>query len=555
MKKFKIQIVLLAMLTLVFSSCEDWLDVNEDPNNTQEGRVDLLLPAAEVSVFTYFSGFKGASIGSTLGTVTHQIVDAGNEYKITSTDFSIDQSFATINSGALTDIEQIIRIGTADDDMKYVGIAKILKAYIYSVYVDVWGNVPFSEAIKMPEIMFPKYDKGETIYPELFKLIDAGLADINKDSKGSTVLADNDVIYGGDTDKWIKLANSLKLNMYNKIRLHPSFDTAAKAALVKLVADDNFIDASSAFELQYINSMTPENRNPMYVSEYGNPDATAYYISPWFYGAMKAKPGYISFLNTDTDADLVDPRTEYYFYRQTDKTKDNTVKEDKIDFYDGINNFYSVRFGSHNTSKKSSGFKNYTALGVYVCGGKFDDGTLEPGDDSKASLKGSGIAPVRLLSAHDISFIKAELAQTGNITGDAKALLTNAIEEAFAKVNAVSALDKGGITPIANADRDKYITAVMNQFAGKELEIIITEKWIAGFGNPLVSYNDYRRTGFPKLYDPNNDDAMFPVDGDLTYTSYGFPVSMPYGNSSITANKNADPQRTISSDKVFWDVN
>lgn len=550
MKKFKIQIIMLAMLTLVLSSCEDWLDVNEDPNNSQVGRVDLLLPSVEAHIFTYFSGYKSASIGSTLGTVMHQVVADGDEYKITSTDFSINESFSSVYSGALTDVEEIIRIGSEGDDMQYVGIAKILKAYIYSVYVDVWGNIPFTEANRMPEIMFPKYDKGENIYPTLLKLIDEGVADIAKDSKGVALLSGNDLVYAGDTKKWVKFANSLKLDMYNKIRLHSSFDATALAAVKALVSEGNFIDSKSEFELVYVNSKSPENRNPMYVSEYGDASGTSYLISPWFYGAMMGKVGYVS-----CREGVVDPRVPYYFYRQVPRT-DGSVKASAIDFFDSANNFYSKRFGSHNKGKTSSGFKFYTALGVYPCGGKYDDGSLKPGDDSKSDRKGSGIAPVRLLSSHDILYVRAELALVGHTTENAETLLEQAIKASFAKVNAVAALDASGVPAIASANVQTYVDAIKLKYnAGNKLEVIITEKWISDFANPLISYNDYRRTGFPKLYDPNNDDAMFPDDTELTYTSYSYPVSMPYANSSITANKNADAQRTIGSDRVFWDVN
>lgn len=534
----KLQFILIAFLSLTIVSCNDWLDVNEDPNNTDKGRVELLLPSAQAQLFTYFTGYDSdASIGNILGTVMHQIVGAGNHYNVTPTLHTLNESFTSMYSGGLKDLEEVIRIGTENGDMKYVGIAKILKAYTFSLYVDIWGDVPFSEALIMPKVFYPHYEAGDEIYPKLFDILDEGIENIkNATSKTQTQINTNDLIYGGSTSKWIKFANTAKLNMYNKIRLHSSFDATA---LASLIAENNFIDEASAFEMEYHNKKSPQNRNPMYVDEYGDNKDTYYFISHWFYGAMKGK-NYIPFLEG-----IVDPRIPYYFYSQ------NKPGASKVDYNEG--DFYTKRFGSH-SKDMSSNFKNYTCLGLYPCGGKYDMGEHKPGDDKVDTLRGSGIAPARLFSYHDLLYVKAELALEGEISADAKELLKEAMEASFEKVNDIVALDDNGKKfKLANINRDEYINTILAKYEaadkGGKLEIIITEKWIAGFANPVVSYNDYRRTGYPKLFNPDTDDS----DAD-TYLSRSFPVSMPYANSSITANKNAPKQRTISSDKVFWDI-
>jgi len=535
---FKTQFILLAFISLTLVSCNDWLDVNEDPNNTDKGKVELLLPSAQAQLFTYFAGYDSdASVGNILGTVMHQIVGAGNHYNVTPTLHTLNESFTSMYSGGLKDLEEVIRIGTENEDMKYVGIAKILKAYTFSLYVDIWGDVPFSEALRMPEIFYPHYEAGNEIYPKLFDLLDEGVEDIkNAKSKTQTELNVNDLIYAGSTAKWIKFANTVKLNMYNKIRLHSSFDATA---LANLITENNFIDEGSAFEMKYYDKDLPQNKNPMYVDEYGDNTNTHYLISHWFYGAMKGN-NYIQFLEGITD-----PRIPYYFYSQ------NKPGASKVDYNEG--DFYTKRFGSY-SKDISSNFKNYTCLGLYPCGGKYDMGEHIPGDDRIDTLKGSGLAPARLFSYHDLLYVKAELALKDKLSADVRELFKGAMEASFKKVNDIVALDEDGKKfKLANADRDTYINAVLDKYDAADedgkLEIIITEKWIAGFANPVVSYNDYRRTGYPRLFNPDTDDS-----DDDTYLTKSFPVSMPYANSSITANKNAPKQKTISSDKVFWDI-
>lgn len=525
---FKLNIFLFSLLTIV--SCENWLDVNENLSVTSKGRVDLLLPSAQMHMFTYSTGFQNASLGAVVGTVMHQVVSTGDSYNVTPTDFGVNESWDAIYGG-LQDLEEVIRIAGENGDNQYVGIAKLMKAYSFSLLVDVWGDVPYTEANKMPLIQYPKFDKSADIYSSLFLLIDEAIEFLNKDEQGS-VVSTSDLIYSGDTQKWIKLANSLKLKMYNQMRLVSSLD---KAAVKSLVLDNNFIDANSAFEITYGKSKLPENRNPMYVKEYSNPKGHKYYISHWLYASMQGEKGYISILK-----DIEDPRTPYFFYKQESES------ESDVDFT--LGRFYTTRFASH-TKSATTNFKNFTALGVYPCGGKYDDGTMMPGDDTQTNLKGSGVAPLRLLSFHDILFIRAELANA-NITGEvSKDLFKEAVEAAIAKVNTI-ARTVDGAPALEDTARDAFVTSLLVNFDANPLESIITQKWIASFANPVDTYSDYRRTGFPKLFDPNTD------GDDETYTSYKFPVVFPYPNSTANANLNVpkDENEIIIATKLFWDV-
>jgi hypothetical protein len=97
---------------------------------------------------------------------------------------------------------------------------------------------------------------------------------------------------------------------------------------------------------------------------------------------------------------------------------------------------------------------------------------------------------------------------------------------------------------------DKYTT-------DNALELIMTQKWIANYGFALDSYTDYRRTGFPKLYDPSKDDPKtYAVSGalpDFTQLERQPAISFPWKLNEITLNKNAPTeQKIISTYKIFW---
>ena len=81
-----------------------------------------------------------------------------------------------------------------------------------------------------------------------------------------------------------------------------------------------------------------------------------------------------------------------------------------------------------------------------------------------------------------------------------------------------------------------------------KLELILTEKWIGSFGASIDSYTDYRRTGFPIMFDPNTDNNPF------TILNRAYPVSIPYFTDDLQINPNAGSQRDPGTDKVFWDI-
>jgi len=167
-------------------------------------------------------------------------------------------------------------------------------------------------------------------------------------------------------------------------------------------------------------------------------------------------------------------------------------------------------------------------------------------------VSGPGDVAQRLLPHFASLYIQAELAlEVPGVTGDARALFEAAMHASFDKVNEIA--DDAGVPVIGPEAIAGYIAAVLNKYdvadqTGK-LELIMTEKWIASFGFALDSYTDYRRTGFPIMFDPNSDPLPY------TITSRGYPVSLSWNTQSLNVNRNAPAQKTVTTDRVFWDPN
>ena len=150
-------------------------------------------------------------------------------------------------------------------------------------------------------------------------------------------------------------------------------------------------------------------------------------------------------------------------------------------------------------------------------------------------------------------YTQAELALTEpGVTGDPRELFAEAMSASFDKVNEVA--ESADAPVIEDTDIEAYIDLVLAKYDAatteEKLELIMTEKWIASFGFAMDAYTDYRRTGYPIMYDPNTDPLPF------TNTSRGYPVSLAYNAQSINLNKNAPQEpKVVTTDRIFWDPN
>ncbi|MEO6733447.1 MAG: SusD/RagB family nutrient-binding outer membrane lipoprotein [Ferruginibacter sp.] len=564
LKRIKLIVYVLPVVLLLASCKKNFLDINKDPNNPLRVEVSKLLPTAQNSIGNALAIGNGnlGGLSQILSVYVHQLStrESQDQYGYTGSGFYINTAWVTMYQGALENLEQIIKIASADGDRQYVGIAKILKAYGYSQMVDAFGDIPYTEANRLDSnIRYPKFDDDAIIYPKLLILLDEAIADLNNTTalnlhKPKT----DDIIYGGNVARWVKAANTIKLKLYAQQRKVRN----VTAEVTQLLSDPTKLinAANESFLLPYGPNGATDDRNP----GFGDYTATqrSNHVSPWFYEILKGyKPGHFTF-------DISDPRVPYYFYNQVKKT---AVTPDPTEYRDSA--FISIYFGSRGPNRDRNAQNIISLMGIYPVGGKYDDG--QGGVANAAS--GTGAAPYRFITYADKLYLEAELIQTGVITGDSKAKLTAAITESFKQVDYVistyikpaqSVPVLSGTTPVNN-----YISSIMAQYSGasaaKQLEMIITEKWISAFGSAVDSYTDIRRTGYPILFDPTNPAmapggfAQPPLNGNpqivgpqpavQVQLQRPYPNSLPWNQPELETNSNAPKQKDlVNSFKVFW---
>src|SRR6476661_273557 len=184
---------LIPLVALGVTSCKKSLDINTDPNNPTAIEVSKILPTTERTLGDALSmDESNGSLSEGLAVYVHQMTtrEEADKYGLVGTDNNIGLPWSKFyastpnpgtgspNFGVLQNLEDIITRSTEAGNLRYAGIAKILKGYTFSVLVDVFGDVPFSEANKLKQgIIYPKFDDDAVIYDSVFKFINSGIAD------------------------------------------------------------------------------------------------------------------------------------------------------------------------------------------------------------------------------------------------------------------------------------------------------------------------------------------------------------------------------------------
>lgn len=582
--KFKGYHIFSILIVVVFLfGCDDYLDVDTDTDNPTVAPINQLLPNIEITV-ALIADWNNFS-GEVLGTQTHQGVSRSeqDQYGTKADNIPLNNDWNNVYL-ALTDLETLISQADTEGATVYKGIGQLLKAYMMSVAVDLWGDVPFSEATLLIQgTVSPAFDDSESVYEAVFDLIDAAKANLN--NPAGLLPAADDFYYAGSAANWIKFANTLKLKLYNQIRLSSS-SLFSQSALDALVAENNFF-ASNADDFQFTHTATvspQDERNQLFQAAYGGAQVD-HYVSPWFYEILMG-------MNPNIHTGNKDPRIPYYWANQLTAGQFPRDQSDPIsgdpraDYWDASTGFFSIRFGSVGPWRDGAVANDATFPGMFPCGGRYDDGE----GFARTVASGTGVAPRRILTYDEFLYIEAELIQVGLIPGDAGAKLTQAITASFAKVDQVVAgtgttqtitvdvvtqdPDTGEdiITPTqfpiptltGSTEVDDFIANIEAEFTAaspeKKLEIIMTQKWVATYGDQMDQYNDYRRTGYPVLADPtatneyqlDNGDGFPLLDSDTTLNN---PFNRTYfwPDNELNLNENAPAQKTIATYRVFWD--
>jgi hypothetical protein len=316
MKKYFLTIIAIATLW----SCqtdERYENLNRDPKNPSQVKADFLFTAATNSLSDQMTSANVNTnifrfIAQYLTTTTY--LDEPN-YNINQRNVPQNHS-SELYRDVIFDLQDAKSIVEADPEITEaerkarLGQIEVLEVYAWSVMVDTFGDVPYSQAINAEEFPLPVYDDAATIYADLISRLNAVGANIQAGQGFSAA----DILYNGNMGKWNKFANSLQLRLGMRLSdVNPALSkSTVEAAITGGVFESNEDNA------QLVYQGNPPRTNPLWVDlvQSGRAD----YL---------ASATVIDIMN-----DLDDPRRATYFLNET-------VDDYIGGVYGGLNNYGS----------------------------------------------------------------------------------------------------------------------------------------------------------------------------------------------------------------------
>ncbi|PQA58717.1 SusD/RagB family nutrient-binding outer membrane lipoprotein [Siphonobacter curvatus] len=260
MKKiaFKKPIIGLLGLMALVSSCSDFGDMNVDPNRASVASTAALLSGAEVNF--------GAAVTAS---DAQPILYAQHWSEITYTQNSRYQgtafSYNGFYAGPLVSLNYIIKVNSDDatkagvtpngSNANQIAVARIIRAYFFSVLTDRFGDIPYSEALKGNQDFTPTFDAQKDIYTDLFKELKEAAAQFD----GGTAVK-GDIILNGNATRWKKFAASLRMIL--ALRLSKVDAAKGKTEFVAAMQDGPL--ASNSDNVRY--NYTDTYPNPWFAS-------------------------------------------------------------------------------------------------------------------------------------------------------------------------------------------------------------------------------------------------------------------------------------------------
>lgn len=243
-----LQYIMIFCGAVAFSGCSKTVmdKINKDRNDPLDVPATTELPSAIIKtsfettgadLAWYSSLFTEQSAGG-----DEQFYDADRRTGVTASSL-VDNSWNALydNFMILKDIRDKTSATGPEANPALLGVAEVLTAYNLAITTDMWGDIPWSEAVEGLKNVHPKYDKQQDVYNAIFGMLNDAIANLTGNSGSS--FASQDLIYGGNSSKWIKAAWSLKARYFMHLqRVVPTALDSVMACIPK-----GFADASDAF--------------------------------------------------------------------------------------------------------------------------------------------------------------------------------------------------------------------------------------------------------------------------------------------------------------------
>lgn len=413
-------------------------------------------------------------------------------------------------------------VNLSDDEVANA-FATLLRVAIMHRMTDSYGPIPYTDAVSN-ESVFVTYDSQEKVYDAMFDELDSAIGVFSRNTGiPASSWSRYDYVYYGNIAQWLKYANSLKLRMAMRL-------SYVKPALAKAKASEAIEGGVITTNADNAQMHAPENRTALIYNDWSDHRVAA---------------DIINYMNG-----YEDPRREKMF---------TSVPVNQGG--ESVGMYYGIRVGSE-VSSKTAFTGNYSNMRV------------------------TSSDPYLWMNAAEVSFLMAEYELRWGAPAAAKDLYENGIRLSFEERGAAGAdeylldrekkpapyLDPLGTYSIAGRQSDITIaweesgnlaegTVPASDASERNLERIITQKWIASFPLGVEGWSEYRRTGYPRLLPAPQDKSGGAVDLERHARRLPYPVEEYTMNGTNLQNAisilNSESSGTRKGDsmgtQVWWD--
>jgi hypothetical protein len=455
-------IVLAAVIGL--QACDaGFEDMNRNPNAPEVVPVAFILPRAQETTATRLYSMSGMNgyIGAiwAQGYAKIQYTDE-DRYDFSGRIALVNNLWQSFYAATLEDLNQISLIGQEENRPNVVAVAEIMKAFNFHQITDLWGDVPYEHALQGADGSTPAYTPQAEIYTGLISDLNAAIAMI--DVGGPNPFGSADLVYGGDMQRWLRFAHSLKLRI--AMRMSEANPSLARSTIESVYNGGNY------FQSHADNAVFRFQQFP--------------YNNPVHDFARTREDHKVSKTTVDILLQMEDPRLRIY----AEPVRDEDLRTAGT-MYQGVRN---------------ADANNSMPLGQVSTMGRYFVAPESPG---------------RFMTYDEVLFILAEAAARGWLPISAEQTYYNAIRANMELYNAdrlggvlgtFSASDQAfthqGFSaedapdPISEAEITAYLARPDVQWnQGQWQQRIGLQKWLALYGEGFQQWTEWRRLGVPTL--------------------------------------------------------
>lgn len=438
-------------LLLMQACTEGFEELNTNPNQptVDKANPDLILPKVIYEVGDEVTD----GLGWGFGNIVSQSVATNNFTGVDIYNWGTYSGTWNLFYRNARDAQNLVIIAEERGNNNLKAVALVLKAYIFTYLTEMWGEIPYAQALNGKGIngdaaFEPVYDQQQDIYTGIL----ADYAEANSlFGKGGPL--GGDILFSGDVNKWQKLCNSLRIRTIMRLEKRWS-EMGLSGADIQQILDSQPLMESNVDNAALPYLATSPNQWPLQTSRVGSFDEKR--MSQRMEAVLKGTN---------------DPRLTVLF-----RPIDN---QDSLGVYRGVPNGLS----EDNAINFNGGPKNQSRLG-----NRFRD------TDDPSNVK----VDMTYMQYNELLFILAEAAEKGYISGDAETFYLDGLNATMEYLE---------VAPTADYFSGEGVDYKAATTSEARLELIGTQKWLGFFMVGLEAWFDFRRTGIPAL--TPGADALF----------------------------------------------